>query len=260
MSHTLGIPPASLALFLAAGLIVTAVQCGPESTGHARTSFEIAAHGANAHSVSSLGWDVTFSQAMFSMGPLGWYEGDPLFGRLEWVRSLGIGVARAHPGHYVAGQALADITDPHAVDLLADRVELGVASGVTGTSNSGALELHTPTAALGPSGAVLEGHAVLVRGVAQRGGTTVRFRGSLNVDVTVRGFPARGEITAPGARWVLTVDLAQWLDRADFATLGAAGDAEVEITDGSQVQNAFYRGVTAGTPYRLEQEGTNHDQ
>jgi hypothetical protein len=254
-------------LAVAAASAVALVQCGvPDATGRHRTSFPVTVRGVNtADATTSVGWRLTFERAAVALGPVRWYEGEPLFGRVfrrVWPRAWsGIGVAHAHPGHYVAGEALADITEQRVVDLLVRAgVELRPADGVTGDANSATVELRAPSATLGPSGAALlpSGGTLWVRGVAQRGAETVRFEGGLSLDVAVTGIPARGPIAADGTtRWALAVDVAAWLDRADFSTLPppASADGYAVIPESSQVHNALYRGATSGGAYRF----TPHD-
>src|SRR5438046_408825 len=103
---------------LAAAAVVVTARCGgPDTTGHRRTSFAVVARGLVADGVTSAGWHVTLERAAVAIGPVRWYEGPPLFGRRLRDRIQGIGLAYAHPGHYVPGEALADTTVQRVVDL-----------------------------------------------------------------------------------------------------------------------------------------------
>ena len=227
-------------------------HCGPENTGHERTSFRITVHGIRADATTSVGWHVVIDRAAIAMGPVRWYEGEPLFGQ-RWLGRFQFGVAEAHPGHYVPGEALADVTSQRAIDLLAPGgVDLETATGVTGDANSAAIELRAPSADLGPAGTILGGHTLTLRGVATRDTTTVHFDVSLDLDQIVNGIPAHAHIVVGPGRWDIGVDLVDFVDRADFSTLPAPSGTEYVVApaDG-QVENALFRSATSGSPYRF---------
>lgn len=237
---------------LAAALISTA-HCGDagDTTGRARVTFPVTLRGINPSFDSSLGWHVTLDQAFVAAGPLRWYEGAPLFGQRVFQRITHWGIAEAHPGHYVPGEALADITSQRVVDLIATApTPLEDATGVSGDALSATFELRPPGSALGPSASALHGLALWTRGTATKMGVTVRFEGGVTVDYAVRGIPARANF-GPAGSMAVSVDLAQWLDRADFSTLTAGADGTAPIAAGSEVANALYRGATSGAAYHF---------
>ncbi len=231
---------------LAAALVATA-RCGDEgdTTGRVRVTFPVTVRGINPTSDNARGWRVVVEEALVAAGPLRWYEGPPIFAR----RLFQFGVAFAHPGHYVPGEALADITSQRVVDLTAaSPTLLEGATGVSGDALSATFELRPPGSALGPSATGLHGLALWTRGTATRAGVTVRFEGGVAVDYAVRGIPARATFASGGSADV-AVDLAQWFDRADFETLTAGADGTARINAGSEVANGLYRGATSGAAY-----------
>jgi hypothetical protein len=247
---------------LAAALVATA-RCGDggDTTGRVRVTFPVTVRGINATSDNSLGWHVVVEQAFAAVGPVRWYEGPPIFGRNLFERALGVGVAYAHPGHYVPGEALADITSQRVVDLTAATpTALEDATGVSGDSLSATFELRPPGASLGPSAAALHGLALWTRGTATRMGVTVRFEGGVAVDYAVRGIPARATFASGGSAAV-AVNLAQWFDRADFSTLTAPSpDGTAPITMTSEVANGLYRGATNGSAYLFSWSASSPDR
>lgn len=237
---------------LAAALVSTmSVQCGDEATGRQRVTFDVYARGARLEGDTSLGWHVRVESAFVAAGPIRWYEGQPLFGRVLQAFS---GVAWAHPGHYVPGGALADITTRAVVDLAsATPVLVGHANGVSGTAHSAHFELHPSEDDLGPARSVLRGGTLTLRGTAARGDVTVRFDAMLRLDVNVEGVPASATFDGSPGRWEVAVDLTNWLDRVDFATLPAPAEpgGVASFPEMSQPTNALYRGVVSGASYRF---------
>ena len=238
-------------LLALAGALVASVHCGgDDTTGHPRVRFPVSVRGINPTSENPVGWRVTVEHAYVALGPVRWYEGAPIFGRNLLERLLGVGVAYAHPGHYVPGEALADITAPRVVDLMAtEATPLGGADGVAGDAQSARVELHPPDASLGVTRDALHGLALWTRGTATRAGTTVRFEGGVAVDYAVRGVPARAALASTG-RFVVSVDLARWFDQVDFSGLAEGADGSpAPIAVGSVAANGLYRGATNGASY-----------
>lgn len=237
---------------LAAAFVSTlSVQCGDEETGRQRVAFDVYARGVRAEGDTSLGWHVRVESAFVAAGPIRWYEGEPLFGRALRMFS---GVAWAHPGHYVPGGALADITSRAVVDLTsATPVFVARAAGVSGTVRSAHFELHPAEDDLGPARSVLRGQTLVLRGAATRGDATVRFDASLRLDVNVEGVPASATLDGSPGRWEVGVDLTQWLDRVDFAMLPPPTEpgGVASFPAMGQPANALYRGVVSGASYRF---------
>jgi len=228
---------------------LAAAHCGDDSTGRSRITVDAVVHGTDAMLTTSTGWQVTLTDARIVLGPLRWYEGAALFGRTLFERLVGVSVAWAHPGHYVAGEALADITARRVVDLLRPGgTPLPQGNGVTGLVQSAAIELRPAEAAL-PDAATLRGGTLYVRGEATRDGRTVRFECAPALTHAVQGIPARGDMTGSG-RWDLTIDVGAWIDRADFSTLAdpPTPGGLVTITEG-QPFNAVTRTAPAASGF-----------
>lgn len=240
--QTAGLVTAALALLAGA-------HCGDaDTTGRSRVSFAVVVGAVRAEGETATGWRVAFERAALAVGPVRWFEGEPFARRRRLLRDLGtLGVAWAHPGHYVPGEALADVTARRAVDLLAaGGVALDRADGVSGMASSAQLELSSAAGDLG-------GQTLVVRGTARRGERTVRFEGGLRLDRRVEGIPARGALEGHAGRWDLGVDLTAWFDQADFGALPAptTPDGYVTVGEDSQVANALFRSATTGLPYRF---------
>lgn len=232
--------------------LVASVQCGgDETTGRERVTFAVSVRGIHPEFDSAVGWHVVLDQAVVAIGPVRWYEGAPLFGLNLFERMMGVRIACAHPGHYVAGEALADITSQRAIDLLSpNATPLETANGVSGAAQSATLGLHAPGSSLGPAGSMLGTNTLHIRGTASRNGTSIRFQGGIPLNVDVRGIPARGTLAGSSGTWEISVDLAEWLDRADFSTLVPTTDGSpAEILPTEQVGNALYRGTTSAAGY-----------
>jgi len=245
--------------FVAGFVMASTLQCGDDTTGRRRITFDVYARGMHLAGDTSTGWQVRVESAFVVVGPLRWYEGAPLFGR----RSLGWGgVAWAHPGHYVPGGALADIGTRALVDLTSTvPISLGRANGVSGTARSAHIELHPPEEDLGPARAALEGQTLVLRGTAQRGDARVRFRAALRVDVNIEGIPASASLDGAPGRWEVGIDVLRWLDRVDFSMLPppAEPDGVSNFPEEGQPSNALYRGVVSGAAYRFRWIPTTSD-
>lgn len=236
---------------LGALLSLLAVHCGDDSTGRARITVDAVVRGTAPTLTTSTGWQVTLTEARIVLGPLRWYEGAALFSRSLFERLLGVSVACAHPGHYVAGEALADITARRVVDLLRpDGTPLPQGNGVTGLAQSAAIELRPAEPSLADP-ASLHGGTLYVRGAATRDGRTVRFDCAPVLTQVVHGIPARGDMNQSG-RWDITVDIGAWIDRADFSTVPTPADPDgvVTLTEG-QPFNAVTRTAPAASGFRF---------
>lgn len=241
--------PAVIAPLLGALVSLAATHCGDDSTGRTRITVDAVVRGVGAVRTSSTGWQITLTEARIALGPLRWYEGAALFGRTLFDRLLGVSVAYAHPGHYVAGEALADITARRVVDLLRpDGTPLPQGNGVTGLAQSAAIELRPAEGSLADA-ASLRGGTLYVRGAATKDGRTVRFDCAPALTQVVQGIPARGDMNQSG-RWDITVDIGAWIDRADFSSIPSPADpdAVVTLTEG-QPFNAVTRTAPAASGF-----------
>lgn len=248
----------SWSLVTCAFAMVTAFHCGPMGTGGARTSIQASVRGATPTGPTSLGWSITYEQALVSVDTLRWNVGEPVFEarlRQRFLHSISIGTAFAHPGHYTPGEALADVSVARVIDLLGPTVQLTAITAVTGTSNSAAIMMGPADSARASGTRLSVGSSVRAQGVAAKDGAMVRFRLEISDAIDIEGAPAHGEIRADGSTaYELAVDLGLWLDRADFSTLATvtpAMDGVIDAPADGQVRNAFVRGVNNGAAYRL---------
>jgi len=243
--------PSVVAPLLGALASLAAAHCGDDSTGRARITVDAVVRGTDPSLTTSTGWQVTLTEARIVVGPVRWYEGTALFGRSLFERLLGVSVAYAHPGHYVAGEALADITARRVVDLLRpEGTPLPQGNGVTGIVQSAAIELRPAEGSLADA-ASLHGGTLYVRGDATKDGRTVRFDCAPVLTQVVQGIPARGDMNTSG-RWDITIDVGAWIDRADFsmAPAPATPDGVVTLTEG-QPFNAVTRTAPAASGFRF---------
>ncbi|MFO0558788.1 MAG: hypothetical protein U0269_12295 [Polyangiales bacterium] len=238
--------------------MVTAFHCGPMGTGGARTRIQASVRGATPTSATSLGWSITYEQALISVDTMRWSAGEPVFDarlRQRFLRSISIGTAFAHPGHYTPGEALADVSVARLIDLLGPTIQLDAITAVTGTSNSASISLRPADAARAAGTRLSAGSSVRAQGTATKDGASVRFRLEISDAIDIEGAPAHGEIRADGSTsFELSVDLGLWLDRADFATLAMSApamDGVIDVPADGQVRNAFVRGVNNGAAYRI---------
>lgn len=245
-------------LVVCAFAMVTVFHCAPMSTGGARTSIQANLSGALPTAATSLGWSVTYEQALLSVDTLRWNVGEPVFEarlRQRFFRSISIGTAFAHPGHYMPGEALADATVGRVVDLMGAPVQLTGIAAVTGVSNSASIALRPADASRAMGTVLTAGNTVRVVATAAKQGVMVRFRMEIPDAIDIDGAPAHGEIRADGTTvFNIAHDLGLWLDRADFTTLSMvapAADGVIDVPSDHQVRNAFIRGVSNGAAYRI---------
>lgn len=243
--------PAVVLPLLGALAALGAAHCGDDSTGRSRITVDAVVRGTNTMLTTSTGWAVQVDEARIVVGPLRWYEGTALFGRNLLERALGVSVAYAHPGHYVPGEALADITTRRVIDLLQPGgVALTQGNGVTGLAQSAAIELRPAEATLSDA-ASLHGGTLYLRATATKDGRTVRFDCAPPLTQLVSGIPAVGNMTGSG-RWDVTVNVGAWIDRADFSMVPdpATPGAVVTLAD-SQPLNAVTRTAPAASGFRF---------
>jgi hypothetical protein len=218
--------------------LALAASCGSD-TGRSRVDFEVQISGLNHRGplANEHGWQIELSEAQLHVGPLYFFEGEPLFARV--VRELfTIPSAHAHPGHYVEGEALADLLTGRTVDLLGEPVLLGRADGVTGEYNSVRVGLARADD--------LENHTAELAGTATKDGVTIPWRGTVDLEETVEGVAFGAEVAASNGYVHLDIDLLEWVRRIDFALV--TGGA---IEPGTQPHNALLRGVNNTSAFRF---------
>lgn len=214
---------------------------------------------------NSFGWRISLTEAATSAGPFYYFDGAPPLAvrheRSSWqyaARWLGLGMAHAHPGHYQAGNAMGQMLEASSLDLLAGEAELPDGEGVTGTYRSARFTLGDPT---GPAAKILDGHAALAEGVAEKDGEEPRyFRATADLaeiaehaaDGKVEGCELE-EVDVDGDGTItITIDPVVWFDLVDFseADLGNP-DEPAELPVDSQPRIAFALGVTQLSAYKF---------
>lgn len=220
----------------------TLAGCGDESAPRVRIDLGIDARGSNAVHETQGGWTVTVDAARLHIETIRFFEGEPLFAR-RWPRFELIGRAQAHPGHYVPGEALADIVTPVDLDLLAETPISLEGNGVTGHFGSAEVALQPA----GSSGVTAE-----ASGRAAKGERIILFSVSTDLAVEVRGVPVESDVSE-SVRFDMLVDLERWLGRIDFDTLPAA-TTTITFSAGSQAHNAFLRGVNNTSAFDISKQ------
>jgi hypothetical protein len=239
------------ALALAAASSLALSGCGSEAE---RRTFPVEVAATIPTTANEKGWTVTLESAHVSIGPVRFFNGRVLLSQraprfnFDWYSLIG-GTAQAHPGHYVAGDALGEVLTVSTVNLLTG-APLGDASAVTGEYGSLEVTLAAPTASTDATG-VLGGHAVRLKGTARNAdGGTVRFDAVADLPAPVAGVRFEKSLGMEAGRVRIAVDLGTWLGRIDFATAtDPDADGIYTFPADSQARNALVRGVEDTTSY-----------
>jgi hypothetical protein len=267
---------AGLALYgagLGTALCIAACSDASDTTGGKRVVLQTRIELEPAETTgftTGAGWQVTLSRALISSGALYYFDGAPPLVRNEarsqgWqyaARFLGLGVARAHPGHYQQGNALGQMLEPFSENLLAGPTALPDGDGVTGTYRSARFSFTNPAA--GPVAAELGGHVAVVEGVATKAGEPNRaFRATADfeelaesvADGRVDGCEFVETRVESDGRVVVKVQPSVWFALVDFTKLEATSPpALAEFPPGTQPRIAFAQGLAQLSAYRFSFE------
>jgi hypothetical protein len=228
-----------LATALISGVAASFVACGAnEASGTTgkRVTLKTIAHGeGTAPFVTALGWTVTLKTARVNVASLYYFDGEPIFSMLLPKRAF------AHPGHYVAGEALGEMLTPSAVDLLAPATALPNGTGVSGSIRSARFTF----------GQGADGHAVYVEGEAHDATTTIPFRAVADLADVLDSYDepkvegctfTAADVRADGT---VTVAIAPsiWFDQVDFT------EVKSDLASSTIAFNGFTRGLRKGTAY-----------
>lgn len=218
---------------------------------------------------TALGWHVALERAFAATGSFAYFDGVPPLMVLgptprssdafAWSQWLGVSVAHAHPGHYQAGNALGEMTEPSSIDLFAGTSALADGHGVTGTYRSGRFSFGSPP--VGPFARELAGHAALVEGSATLDGETTRhFRAFADVEELAKiqpegnidGCPFDAVPIAGEGTVTVRIDPSVWFYLVDFSELEPGSeDAPSEFEPGSQPRIAFSDGLAQLSAYEF---------
>jgi hypothetical protein len=250
---------------LTACTALLALACGGDSTTGRQVTLhtEVRADVAPGSTFTSeTGWTITLSRAVVSVGALYYFDGAPALVRREdtWREELrglfGARRAYAHPGHYLAGDALGQMTTPAVITLAGEPAPLADGVGITGTARSARVVL----ASASGSDALPEGVVAVAEGVAEQGDLSIHFRLEASAD-EVAGHATGGEVdgcvfdTATITRSgtvTMTVLPHVWFDLVDFSDLApGSAQAPTELSVDETARIAFVLGVVQLSAYRF---------
>jgi hypothetical protein len=193
-----------------------------------------------------------------SLGALYYFDGEPVLARAAppaapgdrpgWP--FGVRAARAHPGHYLPGNALGQMVQPASVDLVVGAAALPAGDGVTGPFRSAKLVFAAPADGSAP---------VALEGRAERGAEARAFRAEFSLD-ELRADATEAEAAVVGCAFdpadvrgdgtvTVVVRPAVWFEQVDFAGLAPAeGGAPAPLGEGG-ARRALARGLKKGAAY-----------
>jgi hypothetical protein len=200
------------------------------------------------------------TKAEMALGAMYFFDGEPIFSQRtktthERLAGLFVGTAHAHPGHYLAGNALGQMLTSSSFGLLGDTATVGSGDGVSGLFRSARVTF--PETVSGAFAGDLGSKIALFEGTAQKAGKTIGFRASaarselLDADGQAR---VEGVTVLPGtnvggdATLQLTIDPRTFFDQCEFDGL-AEGTAPVDLPAGSDAAVNFVRGLKSGPAY-----------
>jgi hypothetical protein len=251
---SLGLPVAGLALE-ACGSDGASGTTGTRVTLHTQAR---PAKEPGATFTNGVGWTVTLTAASVSVASLDYFAGEPIFSRagpspqrslgLDPLRGwLGVRSAHAHPGHYVAGDALGEMTTPATIDLFAGTTRLADGAGVSGAYQSARFAY----------GAGVGGAVVVTEGSASNGSTTLKFKASAAIADVLDSYGepklegctfTRVDVEADGTVTV-AIDPTVWFDQVDFGDVKPTTDGSPADLAGTIAFKGFARGLKKGTGF-----------
>lgn len=229
-------------LLLAVSAVLSAVGCSDgDAAGRTRIAFdvEIAGVGQQPTLPTAGARPMRLDTATLHPGSLTFFEGDALFASRSLVDEvLSFASARAHPGHYTPGEALADTSPPDVVDLLSSTPQVIVADGLSGAYGSMTLPL-------------VAGDTLVLAGAITGGdGGDVPFSVTLDFPFTVEGIPCVVD-EMEGRRVHLDVQVPEIVRRIDTDLLPVDPATVVDLAVDGQARNALERALEAQTSYAL---------
>ena len=267
------------ALSVSGGLTVIAEGCGGDTAAADTTSgARVALHtrvdvdpASLGEFTTGFGWKVKLTKAAASLGALYYFDGAPAFVRRDAPRApaqgalarlFGVGVAHAHPGHYLAGDALGEMLTPTSVDLFGGAQPLADAAGVTGDYRSARFVFGDHP--VGPAASALGGHVAVAEGTATKADgstkTPIHFTVSADfadvaksvVDGEVSGCDFTEAHVEGDGTVTLTLRPAIWFELVDFAKVApGSAAAPTVIPHGDVAQIGFALGLVQLTAYRF---------
>jgi hypothetical protein len=232
----------SFAFLAPTSALLVAVGCTDvDAAGRTRIAFDVEiAGGGQASTLPTAGArPIRLDAATLHLGGLTFFEGDALFASRSLVdEMLSFASARAHPGHYTPGEALADTPAAGVVDLLAPAPVVVTADGLSGAYGSMTLPL--------VGGDTLSLTGVLVGG----DGGDVPFTAALDFPFSVEGIACVVD-EMKGRRVQLDIQVPELVRRIDTDLLPVAPGTVVDLAVAGQARNALERALEAQTTYSL---------
>ncbi len=227
------------------------------STAEKRVSYAtriVAADAVDAPIVNAYGWSIVLTKAALSIGPLYYWNGSPAFAAInprKDSRFIGIRSAYAHPGHYVAGDAMGEMLTPSSVDLALGEATLPPGEGVSGVYRSGRFTFADKP--VGEAVETLGGHVIVLEGEGTKDTMKRLFRAELDIadildaagEPRVEGCAFEGEpdVQADGTITIRVV-MSLWLDQIEFDTIPESMDGNpVLLPRDSAPFRAIERGI-----------------
>lgn len=221
-------------------LVLFASACGA-TTEQTRRTFPLEVVVSAPTAALDTGWAVTNVSGQASLSSLRFFTGKVLISERFDPLSLFISTAHAHPGHYMAGDALGEVLAPITIDLSKrDPQAWGTANAVTGSYGSAQLTY------------AMTGFRL--KGTATKGAQSVAFdTGVFTPTAPLEGLKFDHEMNAAAGTVRMTVDLGVLLSRVEFDKTNTQPNTEgVTVFDpASPAFNGLDRGVIDTGSYTL---------
>lgn len=262
-----------LALVATLALSLTAPACSDEASATAgkRISLETrleAGPEATSPFTNAAGWTITLTKASIATGAFYYFDGAVILSsrslpqgaraRAAFASLWGVGVAHAHPGHYLPGDSRGQMLTAYSADLRAGAANLPAGDGITGFVRSATFSFAAP--ATGPLANELGDHVAVLEGRATKGAEVRVFRAEIDAgdlanakgQPSVEGCPFRPvEMKSDGVVTV-RVSLAQWFDQVELDAVPSSVDgAPVLLQSASIAHNELVRGMKSGNAYNF---------
>ncbi|WP_394848655.1 hypothetical protein LZC95_14500 [Pendulispora brunnea] len=214
---------------------------------------------------NSQGWSISLRKVALSVGSLYYFDGATIFSYAAPKRKtpldrieefLGIGIAYAHPGHYIPGNAKGQMLNPSSVDLVGGAVSLPVGDGVSGIVRSATFAYNAPPT--GPQASALGSHVVVLEGTATKGSDARIFRAEIDeADVVntknaaaIEGCPFTETDMEGDGVVTVTIKLPLWFDQVEFDSIPASADGNPVLMPAEAIgRKELVRGMKAGDGY-----------
>lgn len=223
--------------------VLGVTACTDDATGRTRIDFDVDVVGVGvAATLPTAGARaIRLDEARLQLGALTFFEGGALFSRRSVVDEvLSFASARAHPGHYTPGEALADMPVVGVIDLLATTPQVVPADGLSGAYGS----LTVPLVA---------GDTLVLAGAIVGLDDDVAFTATLDFPFDVEGVACVVD-EMRGRRVHLDVQVPELVRRIDTDLLPIVADAPIDLGVDGQARNALERALEAQTTFAVTVE------